>query len=69
MYPVKAHKAIASAKSIKMWDLVWFVNDLPKEVIERNKPRAVLAQIKRLKESTSHKTGRILYLETGTHRY
>lgn len=50
-------------------DLVWIVNGVAKEVIERNKTRSQLAFTKTKLRNSTHKTGVLVYMVTGTHKY
>lgn len=50
-------------------DLVWMLNGVVKEVIERNKTRSQLAFLKTKLKNSTHKTGALVYLVNGTHKY
>lgn len=50
-------------------DLAWIVNGVVKEVIERNKTRRQLSFTRAKLRNSTHKTGTLIYLVTGTHKY
>lgn len=50
-------------------DLCYIVGGRCTEVVERNKTRRELAFTKRKLENSTHKLGKLVYLETGTHKY
>lgn len=50
-------------------DLCWFSEGICKEVIERNKTRKQLAFKKQQLKNSTHKTGVLVFLVTGSHNY
>ena len=53
----------------KKYDLCWIVSGVCKEVLERNKFKKDLAWLKLKLENSTHKMGKLVYMETGTHNY
>jgi len=74
------HKAIKRTKAQEMamkrashcakrYDLLWFVGGQCKEVLLRNETKTIVAWEKLKKGKTTHKIGKLVPVETGTHKY
>jgi len=51
-------------KTFKLYNLIWMLDGKQKEVILINKPFALCKWEQRKRENTTHKTGKLIILET-----
>ena len=51
------------------YDLLWIVGGQVKEVLDRNKPKTLMLWLKKQKENSTHKSGKLVLMENGTHKH
>jgi len=53
----------------KKYDLLWIVGGQVKEVVLRNQDKALVIWKKRQLETSTHKMGKLVPYETGSHKH